>query len=203
MSDEEKNIEEKQNAEAPEQPAEPGFPVAEKSETELLNERIAELDAQVLQLKDQVLRKAAEFENYKRRSENDIASLVKYASENIISSLLPILDDLSRSLKNGKEKLGDDPYYKGIELIYQKLLKILEAQGLRAMEVEGKEFSVNFHDALLQVPRSDIPPHTILQEVDRGYYLFDKVLRHAKVIVSSAPTTESVAEQKRAEGSGI
>jgi len=193
MSDEEKNNVLDQNTLTPEESANRDLPVADKSPTELLTERVEELNKQVLQLKDQLLRKAAEFENYKRRTENDVASFAKFAAENIITALLPILDDFSRSLKNGKEKMGDDPFYKGIELIYQKFLKILEAQGLKTMAVVGKEFNVNFHDALLQVPRSDVPPHTILEEVGQGFSLFDKVIRHAKVIVSSAPATDSDA----------
>jgi len=75
-----------------------------KSEVDLLNEKIAELERQTIQLKDQLLRKAAEFDNYKRRTENDFAALTKFAGENIISQLLPVLDDFNRSLKSVKEK---------------------------------------------------------------------------------------------------
>lgn len=158
-----------------------------------LNQKIVELEQQVALLKDQLLRKAAEFENYKRRTENDFAAFTKFASENIISQLLPVLDDFNRSLKSGKSKMApqaaekseNDPLYKGVEMIYQKFMKLLEAQGLKTMDVVGKEFDVNFHDALLQVPRSDVAPHTVVEEVAPGYLLFDKVIRHAKVIVSA------------------
>src|SRR5208283_4863169 len=156
-------------------------PVQEKSEITLLNERVAELGKQNAQLKDQLLRKAAEFDNYKRRTENDFASLAKFAAENIITQLIPILDDFNRSLKSVKEKAENDSLYKGIELIYAKFLKVLEAQGLKAMDVVGKEFNVDVHDALMQMPRADVPPHTALEEVEKGYLLFDKVIRHAKV----------------------
>ncbi|MFA6542131.1 MAG: nucleotide exchange factor GrpE [Bacteroidota bacterium] len=164
----------------------------EKSETELLNERLAELEKQSAVLKDQVLRKAAEFENYKRRTENETLSLAKYAGESIITQLLPILDDLSRSLKSGKEKFESDPFYKGVELIYNKFVKQLEGQGLKPLETVGKEFNVDYHDALMQVPRADVPPHTIIEEVESGYMLFDKVIRHAKVIVSTSAAQEEV-----------
>jgi molecular chaperone GrpE len=166
--------------------------------TEQLNEleaaklKITEFETQCGQLKDQLLRKAAEFENYKRRTENDFLNLSKYAGENIITQLLPVLDDFIRSLKIGKEKLETDPFYKGIELIHQKLMKVLENQGLKAMEVVGKEFDVDYHDALMQIPNADVPPHTVLEEAERGYMLAEKVIRHAKVVVSMAPagTTE-------------
>lgn len=186
LTNEPRTTEEKKGPDAqPEQPK-------EKSETELLNERIAELDKQTAVLKDQILRKAAEFENYKRRTENETLSLAKYAGESIITQLLPILDDLSRSLKSGKEKFESDPFYKGVELIYNKFIKQLEGQGLKPLETVGKEFNVDYHDALMQVPRADVPPHTIIEEVESGYMLFDKVIRHAKVIVSTSAAQEEV-----------
>ncbi len=170
-----------------------------KSEIDLLNEKIGDLEKQTAQFKDQLLRKAAEFDNYKRRTENDFAALTKFAGENIISQLLPVLDDFNRSLKSVKEKRENDSFTKGIELIYAKLLKVLEAQGLKTMDVVGKEFSVDLHDALMQMPRADVPPHTILEEVDKGYMLFDKVIRHAKVVVSATPAGEAVPQAKTDE----
>lgn len=163
----------------------------QKSELDVLAEKVAELEKQSAAYKDQLLRKAAEFDNYKRRTEADALSIAKFAGETVITQMLPILDDLSRSLKSGKEKLDSDPFYKGVELIYTKFMKILEAQGLKPMETVGKEFNVDYHDALMQVPKSDVPPHTILEEIEKGYMLFDKVIRHAKVIVSS-PVEEEV-----------
>ncbi|MGA7159411.1 MAG: nucleotide exchange factor GrpE [Bacteroidota bacterium] len=174
-------------------------PVQEKSESAILNERIAELEKQSAQLKDQLLRKAAEFDNYKRRTENDFAALSKFAAENIIGQLVPVLDDFNRSLKSIKEKGGHDSLVKGIELIHAKFLKVLEAQGLKTMDAVGKEFNVDVHDALMQVPRADVPPHTVLEEVEKGYLLFDKVIRHAKVIVSTAPAVEPLQQQPKTE----
>lgn len=165
--------------------------LAQPTEFDLLSEKVAELEKQIAAGKDQLLRKAAEFENYKRRTEADTLNIAKYASENVITQLLPVLDDLSRSLKSGKEKLSADPFYKGVEMIFTKFMKLLEAQGLKAMETVGKEFNVDYHDALMQMPKADVPAHTILEEVEKGYMLFDKVIRHAKVIVST-PVEEEV-----------
>jgi molecular chaperone GrpE len=161
------------------------------SDNEAMAAKAAECEQQVAQLKDQLLRKAAEFDNYKRRTENDLMAFTKYASENVIVQLLPVLDDLQRSLKTGKSAGADDPFYKGIEMIAAKLLKVLQAQGLKPLDCVGKEFSVDFHDALLQIPRSDVPPHTIVEEVEKGYQLHDKVIRHAKVIVSQEMPNET------------
>ena len=155
------------------------------TEEEHLQSKLAEAEKVAQTYKDQFLRKAAEFENFRRRSEADFINLIKNANEGLIASLLPILDDLSRSLKSGKDTKDFDAFYKGVELIFTKFSKLLEAQGLSPFESTGKPFDVAYHDALMQAPRNDVPPHTVIEEVERGYMLNDKVLRHAKVIVST------------------
>ncbi len=192
------------NQEAPQQE----LPV--KSELEIANEKIIELESVLAVNKDQLLRKAAEFENYKRRIEQNSINFAKYASENIILELLPIIDDLSRSLKSGKDlpaqrvesstsgqagKSENDPFYKGVELIFSKFNKILELQGVKVMESIGKEFNVDFHDVMMQIPRTDVAPHIIVDEIEKGYFLNDKVIRHAKVIVATSPT-ESIEQSE-------
>ena len=163
-----------------------------KTDIEIAAEKNAELESQVVSLKDQLLRKAAEFENYKRRTEQNTINFAKYASENIILELLPIIDDLSRSLKSGKEKLENDPFYKGVELILNKFNKVLESQGVKAMDSIGKEFNVEYHDVMMQIPRKDVKPHVIVEEIEKGYFLNDKVIRHAKVVVATSPVEEEV-----------
>lgn len=144
--------------------------------------------------KDQLLRKAAEFENYKRRTDAESLNMIRYANEGLLSALLPIIEDFSRSFRAGGEVASANGFAKGIELIYQKLTKALEQQGLVAFDSLGKPFNVEFHDALLQIPRSDVPPGTVVEEVAQGYMLHDKVLRHAKVIVSAAPEAVGTPE---------
>jgi len=160
--------------------------------------QLEELQKQLDQTKDLLLRKAAEFENYKRRVEAEMANLVKYAAENVLVDLLPVVDDFERSIKHSRESKDFDALIKGVELIYQKLLKFLESRGVKTFETVGKEFNVDFHDALMQVPRSDLPPHTVVEEVEKGYMLGDKVIRHAKVIVSTV--SETSTEQKQETG---
>jgi molecular chaperone GrpE len=149
------------------------------------------------QLKDQLLRKAAEFENYKRRSEADTASIVRFANERLLKALLPVLDDFDRSLKAGREKGADDPFFRGVELVASKLTRVMMQEGLEPFSSVGEPFDVGLHDALMQLPRSDVPPHTVVEEVERGYRLHDKVLRHAKVVVSASP--EDGPEQVKEE----
>ena len=150
-----------------------------------------EAEKQAEYYKDLFLRKAAEFDNYKRRSEAENLAVVRFANEDLITSILPIVDDLERSLKNSKDQ-KDSPLVRGIELIHLKMMKILEAQGVRPFETLGKEFDVHFHDAMLQMPKEGVPPHTIIEEVQKGYMFHEKVLRHAKVIVAA----ESAADQQ-------
>ena len=150
----------------------------------------AELVNQVEYYKDQFLRKAAEFENYKRRTEAEISSLFRYAGEGLITGLLPVLDDFNRIKKSWDENHDDESFKKGIDLVCDKFANILSKQGLKVMEAEGKQFDVNLHDALLQQPTGDVEQNTVIGVIENGYYLKDKVIRHAKVIVSAKPEKE-------------
>ena len=172
----------------------------EVTEPAASNLQAEELRKQVDQYKDMLLRKAAEFDNYKRRIENETANIVRFATESLIDDLLPVLDDFERSLKHSKESKESDALIKGVELIYLKLVKVLEGRGVKAFETVGKEFSVDYHDALMQMPRTDLPPHMVVEEVEKGYMLNEKVIRHAKVVVSSAPPEEQ-SEAKQSESS--
>jgi molecular chaperone GrpE len=155
------------------------------SETDLLFERVAELEAMVEQLKDQLLRKAAEFENYKKRTENEGIDRVKYASEGLIQRLLPVVDDFDRFMKSSTGSADAESLRKGIDLIQQKFMKILGGEGLSFYAATGTVFDPALHDALLQVAVPGVAPHTVVEEVEKGYRLHDKVLRHSKVIVAA------------------
>lgn len=150
------------------------------SETDLIKEELAKT-------KNSLLRLAAEFDNYKKRTDNEISNYIKYASENLIKELITVLDDFDRSVESiEKGETNDFETLKsGMISISNKFRKILESQGLKEIDVLGKEFSVDFCDALLQVPKPDVPPHTVVEVVEKGYYLKDKVIRHSKVLVSS------------------
>jgi len=165
----------------------------EQSATAVETSKLAEAEKQVEYYKDLLYRKAAEFENYKKRSENEAVSIMRFASESLIADLLPVIDDFERSIKAAKSSKDFESLYRGIELVQQKFLKVLEKRGVKAFETVGKEFNVEFHDALLQIPRDDVPSHTVLEEIDKGYMLNDKVIRHAKVIVSTEPTDTSTS----------
>jgi len=167
---------------------EPQQLLPKSSEVEELNAKIVELEKNLALYKDQLLRKAADFENFKKRVEHESINLVRFANEDLLEKLLPVLDDFERSLKamqSNNKAIDNGSIVKGIELIYNKLQKILEQYGVKPMDVVGQPFDPHLHDALQQITTNEYPPHTVVQEIEKGYLLHDKVLRHAKVIVSA------------------
>jgi molecular chaperone GrpE len=154
------------------------------AQSENLEEKVALLEKEINQYKELALRKAAEFENYKRRTENDQLNLLKYAAESLIIKLLPTIDDLERSLEHMTEETDVQKIKEGVQLIYNKLVKTLDDQGVKKMESIGKPFNVEFHEALMQRADDSVPPHTVIDELETGYLYKDRVIRHAKVIVS-------------------
>ncbi len=148
------------------------------------DQRIEALENELAELKDKLLRRAAEFENYKRRTENDQLNLLKYAAESFIIKLLPIVDDFERSLQHMEGSKDIESVQQGVKMIYDKLMKTLDEQGVKKIESVGEPFNVEFHEALLQRKADKVAPHTVLDEVEKGYMYKDRVIRHAKVIVS-------------------
>jgi molecular chaperone GrpE len=156
-----------------------------EDEVNSLKQKIEELTSEKDSWKDKFLRKAAEFENYKKRIENEQIALINYAAENFIRGILPVVDDFERSLQHLNDAQDANSIKTGIELIYNKLTKILEDYGVKKIESVGKPFDVHFHEAIMQREDNNFPPHTVLEEIEKGYLLKDKVIRFAKVIVSS------------------
>jgi molecular chaperone GrpE len=156
-----------------------------ESELKATQEKISELEKQTAELKDSLLRKVAEFENYKRRNENDQMNLLKYAAEPFIKSVLSVYDDLERSLSHIDDANSFESTKKGLQLVFDKFNKTLDAQGVKKIEAKGEPFDVHFHEALMQQPVEGVAPHTVLDVIEPGYLYKDKVIRHAKVIVSA------------------
>ena len=162
------------------------FPVENgtTNQSENLEDKVKALELEINQYKELALRKAAEFENYKRRTENDQLNLLKYAAESVIIKLLSTVDDLERSLAHMTDETDVNKIKEGIQLVYNKLIKTLDEQGVKKIESIGKPFSVEFHEALMQRADDSVPPHTVIDELETGYMYKDRVIRHAKVIVS-------------------
>ncbi|MCA2005367.1 MAG: nucleotide exchange factor GrpE [Ignavibacterium sp.] len=157
---------------------------------EELQKRIEELEKESNEWKEKFLRKAAEFENYKRRTENDQLNLINYAAESFIKKILPIVDDFERSLEHINDSNDYEKLKEGVQLIYNKLVKVLEEQGVKKIDAVGKPFDVEYHEALMQREDPSVPPHTVLDELEKGYMYRDKVIRHSKVVVSSEGQAE-------------
>jgi molecular chaperone GrpE len=154
------------------------------TDADALQKRIAELEAENQQLRDKALRAVAEVENVRRRSESERLQVVEYANEQLLRQILPIIDDFQRSVEAGATAKDFDTLYRGVEMVHANLQKTLDRIGVRRMETVGKPFDVNLHEAIMRQP-SDAPEDTIVTDVEAGYTYHDKVLRHAKVIISA------------------
>lgn len=171
----------------------------EKTAAEDTTDRKSELEREVQELKDTLLRKVAEFENYKRRKESEQELFAKYAAENFIVSILPVYDDLERSVKHLNESDDLDSLKKGIQMVFEKFKKILEDHGVKKIEAKGQPFDFNLHEALMQQPAEGVEPHTVLDEIESGYMYKDKVIKHAKVIVSQEVAGSNEANENNGE----
>lgn len=141
--------------------------------------------ATIEEQKDKYLRLSAEFDNYRKRTMKEKAELIKNGGEKAISAILPILDDLERALHNMQSADDVKAMYEGIDLIYQKFLKGLSQEGLQKMEPVGEAFDTDYHEAVALVPApSEDQKGKVLDCVQTGYKLNDKVIRHAKVVVA-------------------
>ncbi len=142
---------------------------------------------ELLALKDRWMRQAADYENAKKRLQKEKDDFVKFANQNLISGLLPILRDLDRVMRHGeKQNQQKDPVVVGVELVIKQFEKFLETNGVKRIESVGKTFDPHIHEAVNYVP-SDKPAETVIEEAEPGYFYHDRLIKPAKVVVSSGP----------------
>lgn len=147
-------------------------------------DKTAEYEATIADLKDKYLRQAAEFDNYRKRVLKEKSELIQNGGESVISSLLPIIDDFERALQNMKKSDDTAALKEGVELIYQKFMKTLESNGLKTIKTKEADFNTDFHEAVAMIPApNDESKGKVVDCVQKGYKLNDKVIRHAKVAV--------------------
>lgn len=157
---------------------------AESQEEMTPEELLALAKAEIEELKTQALYKQAEFENYRKRTVKEKADLILNGSKSAVIALLPIVDDLERALPSMKKAEDVAAVAEGVELIYQKFLKALAGLGVKQIDTEGKDFDVDMHEAIAQVPGvPDEQKGRVIDCVEKGYTLNDHVIRHAKVAV--------------------
>lgn len=139
---------------------------------------------EIAQLKEQMLYKAAEFDNYRKRTIKEKAELLLNGAEKTVVAVLPVLDDMERAIAEGKKTDDPEVIREGMELIFQKFIKVLEGLGVKAIDTTDKDFDVDMHEAIAMVPgMGDDKKGKVIDCVQTGYMLNDKVIRHAKVAV--------------------
>ena len=132
-------------------------------------------------LKDQLLRKTAEFDNYRKRTIKEKEELRQNGGEKAVEAILPVLDDFERALKDKSE--DPDAIRKGVEMIYNKFIKVLGGLGVKKIDIDNVDFNVDFHEAIAMVPSLDNNKGKVIDCVQNGYMMNEKVIRHAKVAV--------------------
>ena len=147
-------------------------------------EKLAQAEAEITELKDKILRQAADFANFRKHSIATHTELILNGGKKVLESLLPILDDMERAEANLAKSEEVETLREGLSLIFQKLQRTLEQQGLKKMETKEAQFDTDFHEAVALFPTEDEQQKNhIIDCVQTGYMLNDKVLRHAKVVV--------------------
>ncbi|MCD6360065.1 MAG: nucleotide exchange factor GrpE [Armatimonadetes bacterium] len=170
---------------ADEQQEEQEDPLADATE-EQLREEVERLRAEVDELRDKHLRAVAELQNFKRRSTREQAQRLQYANQELLSQIIPIMDNLQRALEH-QEHAGSDDFARGVELVVQQFHEMLRSFGVEPVKAEGELFDPQVHEAVAQVETDQVPEGTILEVDTPGYCLHDRCLRPAKVVVARAP----------------
>ena len=151
-------------------------PVTEEPETEALKEQIA-------QLNDKYLRQAAEFDNFRRRTAKERVELIQTAGKDVVKDLLDVLDDSDRAQEQLVKTDDIAQIKEGVQLVFNKFRNVLTARGLKPMEAVGTEFNPDLHEAVTEIDAGEDMQGKVVAEVQKGYYLNDKIIRHAKVVV--------------------
>lgn len=174
----------------PDNPGSSALEVSSSNAVHELEKQIEVLRKEKEEIYDRMLRKQADFENFRKRTEKEKRDFQQYALSDIMGDLIFILDNFERAFSHS----GDDSnpeYKKGVELIYKQLRDLLEKRGLRIIETEGRKFDPNFHEAVAREERNDIEDGTILEELQRGYFFQNRLLRPAMVKVSYSTHEDS------------
>ncbi|HPE56897.1 MAG TPA: nucleotide exchange factor GrpE [Bacteroidales bacterium] len=147
-------------------------------------DKIQELESRYNEVNDKYLRLYSEFDNYRKRTIKERLELSKTASEEVIIDLLPVLDDFDRALKSTENIENCDPVKEGMKLIYNKLYGVLDKRGLKPIESIGTPFDTDFHEAITYIPApSEELKNKVVDEIQKGYKLHDKVIRYTKVVI--------------------
>ena len=157
---------------------------SQEPQEETVETKLAKSEAEAADLKDRLLRQMAEFDNYRKRTMKEKAEIILNGSAGVVTDILPVIDDLERAIANSAKSEDYNALKEGVELIYNKLMHILEQKGLQKISPKNEPFDTGFHEAIAMIPApsEDLKGKVLDCAID-GYKLNDKVLRHAKVAV--------------------
>ena len=153
--------------------------------------RIQDLERQLAEQKDRLLRAVAEADNVRRRTQRDAEDRVRYANESLVRELLPILDNFDRAVASARAAAGAESVVAGVELIQRELLRVLERAGVSRYSAVGQSFDPTRHEAIARVVSVEAAPNTVVSEIAPGYMLHGRVLRPAMVAVAAAPDEDA------------
>lgn len=173
----------------PEPEAETGAAQEAPTEVDQLKKEVAEARAEAAETYDRLLRLSAEFENYKKRMQRQAEDHRKYANESIIKDLLSVVDNLERAV-NASQQSGSEAdacMLEGLEMTLNEIRKVLKKYHVEPVEAVGQPFDPTYHEAVMQQPSEDHPDNTVIQEMQKGYMLHDRLIRPAMVVVAKAP----------------
>ena len=160
-------------------------PTVDAGELTALQAALKSAETKAEEAKSSMLRARADLENARRRFEREQKESKKYAAEKVLKALIPVVDDLDRALEHGGEEGG--ALADGVKLVHRKFLQALEGEGAKSFSPQGEAFDPMAHEAMTQMPSAEVPAGHVLQVFQRGWYLQERLLRPAKVIVASAP----------------
>src|SRR6056297_156962 len=199
LSTDEKGDQKKSSEEAIEQAEQQAEQIAD------LNAQLDALKAENSELKNQYLRKQADFENFRKRMPREKQESIKYANSNLLQDLVTIIDDFERAIRSSEESRDFESFHSGIKMIEHQFVNMLERKyGLTRMESEGKEFDPQMHEAINMEESPDVEVQTVAEDYQKGYMLNDRVLRHAKVKVAvPAPESGKEKDEEKGEEDGV
>jgi len=196
LSTDEKGDQKKSSEEAIEQAEQQAEQIAD------LNAQLDALKAENSELKNQYLRKQADFENFRKRMQREKQESIKYANSNLLQDLVTIIDDFERAIRSSEESRDFESFHSGIKMIEHQFVNMLERKyGLTRMESEGKEFDPQQHEAINMEESPEVEVQTVVEDYQKGYMLNDRVLRHAKVKVA-VPAPEQTDGSQSGEEKG-
>ncbi|MCA9521329.1 MAG: nucleotide exchange factor GrpE [Myxococcales bacterium] len=172
-------------------PSSEADPSASTAIAQAQSAELAELRSELENTKNRMLRVAADFENFKRRAERERADAIKFANEDFLKKLIPVMDNLDRAMTHAEGQQEIEALREGVEMVFRELNKVLESFGMTSFSALNERFDPTFHEAVLYSESADVAKGHVMTEYQKGYFLRDRLLRPALVVVSKGPPEES------------